>query len=394
MKQLFPFSVNDPLPAIKNSTEITRYGFKDNGRDILDLGLGSSGCFLLGFDRTDLIDAVTDELKKYPFCQGDFVTANNLTTLLSQKLYSLSKGYYPIYSLSGSDAIESAIKLVHMFHQGTKKKIIGFQNSYHGSTYMSSSVSGSEYITSVFGQHSDCQIIAYNQLDLIDHNTAAVIIETCSWQGGLLDLGQDYFQNLRKICDKNNALLIIDDIAFCGGKTGTLFGFEQYSVQPDIFCIGKGITGGYFPLSATLCNQRVADVIKPQMLMHGFSYSFPMAGIISVLKYLDILEKENILSNHNSIISTAQILFDDLKNQKLIKDYRNFGVCFNLVLNMEISNYLEKESLFYKNGMHMGIWNSNRNGVLVMIPITAKTDYFDSLKNKLISVLNETNSNR
>jgi predicted lipoprotein len=87
-------------------------------------------------------------------------------------------------------------------------------------------------------------------------------------------------------------------------------------------------------------------------------------------------------------------LFDDLKNQKLIKDYRNFGVCFNLVLNMEISNYLEKESLFYKNGMHMGIWNSNRNGVLVMIPITAKTDYFDSLKNKLISVLNETNSNR
>jgi adenosylmethionine-8-amino-7-oxononanoate aminotransferase len=392
MKQLFPFSINDPLPTVKKSTEITKYGFKDDERDILDLGLGSSGCFLLGFKRTDLIDSVTDELKKYPFCQGDFVTANYLTTLLSQKLYNLSNGYYPMYSLSGSDAIEGAIKLVHMFHQGKKKKIIGFQHSYHGSTYMSSSVSGSEYITNIFGRHNDCQIISYDQLDQIDSDTAAVIIETCSWQGGLIDLGQEYFQNLRDICNKNNVLLVIDDIAFCGGKTGTLFGFEMYGVQPDIFCIGKGITGGYFPLSATLCNQRVADVVKPQMLMHGFSYSFPMAGIISVLKYLDIIEKENILSMHDTIISTARSLFDDLKNQKLIKDYRNFGVCFNLILKTEISNYLEKESIFYKHGMHMGIWNSSRNGVLVMIPITAEFDYFDSLKNKLVSVLSETNS--
>ena len=313
MKQLFPFSVNDPLPSVKNSTEITKYGFKDNGRDILDLGLGSSGCFLLGFDRTDLIDAVTEELKKFPFCQGDFVTANKLTTLLSQKLYDLSKGYYSIYSLSGSDAIESAVKMVHMFHQGSKKKIIGFQNSYHGSTYMSSSMSGSTYITDYFGRHPDCEIINYDQLDKIDSETAAVVIETCSWQGGLIDLGKEYFQNLREICNNNNTLLIIDDIAFCGGKTGTFFGFEKYDIKPDIFCIGKGITGGYFPLSVALCSQHVADVIKPQMLMHGFSYSFPMAGIISVLKYLEILDNEKILSRHNLIVSDAKILFDDLK---------------------------------------------------------------------------------
>lgn len=393
MKQLFPFSINDPLPTVKNSTEITKYGFKDNGKDIIDLGLGSSGCFLLGFDRTDLIDAVTEELKKFPFCQSDFVTANNLTTALSQKLFDLSNGYYPIYSLSGSDAVEGAIKLVQTYHKGAKKKIIGFKDSYHGSTFMSSSVSGSDYLTNFFGKHPDCEIINYNELDKIDKDTAAVIIETCSWQGGLVDLGKEYFKKLRSICDKNNALLIIDDIAFCGGKTGTIFGFEKYEVEPDIFCIGKGITGGYFPLSATLCSQKVANTIKPQTLLHGFSYSFPMAGIISVLKYLEILEKEKVLSNYQSLISTAKNLFNSLKNKNLIKDYRNFGVCFFLLLSKEIADYLEKESLFYKHGMHMGLWNNDKEGVLIMIPLNAGQDYFNSLEKKLISALHETNGN-
>lgn len=394
MKQLFPFSINDPLPNVKHSTEITRYGFKDNGKDVIDLGLGSSGCFLLGFDRTDLIDAVTEELKRYPFCQSDFVTTNDTIIKLSQKLFELSKGYYPMYSLSGSDAVEGAIKLVYMYFKGTKKKIIGFKNSYHGSTYMSASVSGSDYLTNFFGKNNNCHVIDYQELDKIDQDTAAVIIETCSWQGGLVDLGAEYFQKLRSICDKNNTLLIIDDIAFCGGKTGTIFGFEKYNVKPDIFCIGKGITGGYFPLSATLCNQRVADIVRPQTLLHGFSYSFPMAGIISVLKYLEILEKENILSQYQKLINSATALFDRLQSKNLIKEYRNFGVCFFLSLTKEIPDYLEKESMLYQHGMHMGLWNNDKEGILIMLPLNAGVAYFDSLETRLISALDKTNSNR
>ena len=84
---------------------------------------------------------------------------------LSQKLYDLSGGYEVIYSMSGSDAIEGAIKLAKMC-EPNRKTILGFRNSYHGSTYMSASVSGSTYLTDTFGKHEDCKILS--DLDDID----------------------------------------------------------------------------------------------------------------------------------------------------------------------------------------------------------------------------------
>ena len=122
--QIFPFAVNDPINFVKHIDEITDYGYIENGQDILDLSLGSCGCFPLGFKRTDIIEKVTDQLKKHPFCQADFVTTNDIVNELSTKLYHLSNGYNSIYSLSGSDSIEGAIKLVQMYHNGTNKNKI------------------------------------------------------------------------------------------------------------------------------------------------------------------------------------------------------------------------------------------------------------------------------
>lgn len=384
MKQLFPFSINDPLPPVKTIKEVTHYGFINaDNEDIIDLGLGSSGCFPLGFKRTDLLDNVTAKMKQYPFCQSDFVTANQVTAELSEKLYTLSGGYYPLYSLSGSDAVEGAIKLAQMYNPA-RKTILGFTDSYHGSTFMSASVSGSTYLTDTFGRHPDCKTI--DALTEINEDTLAVIIETCSWQAGLEDRGQQFWNELRNRCTYYGALLIVDDIAFCAGKTGTLFGFQVYNIKPDIFCVGKGITGGYFPLSATLCNQRVADVVKPQTLLHGFSYSFPMAGIISVLEYLRILENEHILNFHTKVKAQAEALFGMLRSKGLIKDYKSFGVCYKLDLHKEIPDYLEKERLFYKHGLHMGLWNNDQTGVLIMLPLTATEDYFNNLETKLLAV--------
>lgn len=386
MKQLFPFSVNDPLPTVKRIKETTAYGFIDyTGKDIIDLGLGSSGCFPLGFKRIDLVESVTEKLKEFPFCQSDFVTANTATIELSDTLYQLSNGYYPVYSLSGSDAIEGAVKLVQLFWKGKRSKILCFADSYHGSTFMSASVSGSDYLTNIYGRHPDCYTIS--DLAEITQEVAAVIIETCSWQAGLVDRGQSFFTELRHVCDKTGALLIIDDIAFCGGKTGTIFGFQIHDAKPDIFCIGKGITGGYFPLSATLCNQKVADLVKPQTLLHGFSYSFPMAGILSVLEYLQILKKECILTQVNDTIIKANTLFDSLLAAGMIKEYKSFGVCYKVDLINEIYDYLEKDKIFYEHGLHIGLWNNDASGVLIMLPLNATDDYFLKLKEKLTSVI-------
>lgn len=392
MNQLFPFSVNDPIPFVKQIKEITSYGFiNERNEDIVDLGLGSSGCFPLGFDRPDIIDNVSKELKKYPFCQSDFATTNPAVNELSEKLYTLSQGYDVIYSMSGSDAIEAAVKLSKMYNPN-RKTILGFPNSYHGSTYMSASVSGSTYLTDTFGKHQDCKII--ETLDDITTDTLAVIIETCSWQNGLIPNTLEFWQELRNRCDQTDTLLIIDDIAFCNGKTGKYFGWQVTGITPDIFCIGKGITGGFHPLSATLMNSKVSARIKPQVLLHGFAYSFPMAGIISALEFLKIIKQENILEKHQSIVDRMRTVCDQLKDQAVIKDYRNFGVCFNLILTRPFVDLWDKDQMFYQHGLHMGVWNNYKEGILIMLPLNATEDYFISLEKRLracLTSINKTN---
>jgi adenosylmethionine-8-amino-7-oxononanoate aminotransferase len=387
--QIFPFAVNDPINFVKHIDEITDYGYIENGQDILDLSLGSCGCFPLGFKRTDLIEKVTAQLKIHPFCQADFVTTNDIVNELSTKLYHLSNGYNSIYSLSGSDSIEGAIKLVQMYHKGTNKnKIIGFNKSYHGSTYMSTSVSGSTYMTDYYGKHPNCVSIDYEEIDnTIDDTTSAVFIETVSWGNELKVTDSNYFKHVQNLCNKYGALLVVDDIAFCGGKTGTLFGFEKHGIKPDIFCLGKGITGGYFPLAITMCSKTVADKVKPQFLFHGFSYSFPMPGILSVLEYLKILENEKILDRHGEIINKADMLMNRLLQSNLISDYKSFGVCYNITPSMSMQDTEHRDKFFYKNGLHMGLWNSDSSRILIMMPIIADDNYFDILEFKLTQAL-------
>lgn len=383
-KHLYPFSRNINVAA-KTIKSFTDYGFIDeNDREIIDLGLGSSGCFPLGFKRTDIIDHVNAQLKLMPFCQSDFNTTNDSVEELSNRLYELSGGYDTIYSMSGSDSIEGAIKLAKLYNPN-RKTIIGFANSYHGSTYMSASVSGSTYLTDTFGKHPDTKI--FERLDEIDNTVLAVIIETCSWQNGLVEFNQ--WEELRAKCDEHDVLLIIDDIAFCNGKTGSFFGWQSLSIKPDIFCIGKGITAGYFPLSCTLMNQKVSEIVRPKVLLHGFAYSFPMSGIHSALKYIDVLVEEHILDNHQNVVRMGKNLCEQLIDNNLIKGYRNFGVCFNLLLKEPMQNISDKDELFYKNRLHIGVWNNYKDGILVMLPLNATEEYFDSLYSRLADTFSQ-----
>lgn len=378
MKQLFPFSKNNDI-ATKHIDSVIEYGFvNEAGAEILDLGLGSSGCFPLGFNRTDIIQSVCDKMKELPFNQSDFATTNKYVNQLSDKLSELSGGYNILYSLSGSDSVEGAIKIAQIYNPN-RKTIIGMPNSYHGSTYMSASVSGSTYLTDTFGKHEDCKV--YTDLSDIDSSVLAVIIETCSWQNGLIEY--PHWKELRERCTMFGVLLIVDDIAFCNGKTGTFFGWQKLDIKPDIFCVGKGITGGYFPLSACMLTDEVANVVRPQVLLHGFSYSFSMSGIFSALEFIRIVEEDQLLEKHQLIVDNGIDVANRLVDEGLIKGYRNFGVCFSLLLNDAIPDLWDKEALFYKHGLHMGVWNSYKDGILVMLPLNASASYFDTLYKKL-----------
>jgi adenosylmethionine-8-amino-7-oxononanoate aminotransferase len=387
-KLIFPYAINNSQP-VRNITEYTEFGFIENKNKLLDLSLGNCGCFPLGFKRQDIIDRVAEQMKDISFCSGEFYTTNSAVLELSERLYKMSGGYRSVFALSGSDAIEGAIRLAQLYNG--RNKFLGFKKSYHGSTYMSSSVSDATYMTNAFGKDPRCVLSDYN-LDLITDDLCAVVIETASWQNGLYNPGKEFWDSLRKKCTDKNIVLIVDDIAMCGGKTGTFFGWTGI-VEPDIFTMGKALTSGYFPLSATLVNEKVFNVVKELVFCHGFSYSFSLSGIYSTLAYLDVLEKEKIFDNYPKLLKCATEIFTRFKDEyKLITSYNNHGLVFNLTLLTDKPVDASFESFLYKHGISAGMWNEGGSGLLIVIPLTASSMWFEELEHRLIQALRDYRS--
>ena len=393
-KIIFPFAVNNDRSKIIKFTSVNKWGYNLHDKDYIDLSLGSCGCFPLGFHRYDFADTVTDRLKEFPHLSGEFLTTNEFVIELAERLYELSEGYRSIFTTSGSDAVETAIKVARQLQGKDKKILLGFENSYHGSTYLSQSIGGVQNMHQIYGRDENCYSLPWdlNEAETVIKNLlplgiCCVIVETCSWYNGLYPCSDDWWLELRKLCTKYDIILIVDDIAFCGGKTGSFFGFNRIA-EPDIVCIGKALTGGYYPLAGCLIRDTVYDVLKKDTFLHGFSYSFSMSGIVSALHYLDVIEKEKTLNDYDAIRIRAEQLFDKMQKFQCVSEIRNFGLTWCLdISSTSIDNNLDLFNLFMDNGLYLGLWNSHNN-LLIALPNILDEEYFLKLESRLSSALN------
>jgi len=302
----------------------------------------------LGFQRHDIIDYVASTLKQIAFDSPDGHMSSTVRQQLSDKLYQLTPGYYSVFGLSGSDAIECAIYTSGLYHSNVQKKIIlSLETCFHGSTDLCASISGiveyqgtfkySKKIPNVdyerFGKQAERMFLHEfkNTIDsIVANNVSCFVIESSSWSGGLYTYSKQFWQGVQDTCRQNNILLIIDDIAMCGGKTGQFFGIDFDLVKPDIICASKALTGGYFPLSVSLLSKRVYDQIKTQRFEFGLTYSACISGMASALKYIDILEQEHILEQVPASIVAYRAMFDQFQKLGVIKYYRSYGTMFSI----------------------------------------------------------------
>lgn len=399
-KILFPFTENNNNSAYNTITRYTKFGYVKDGKDFLDTSLGSCGSFMLGFDRTDIVDYVNAQAKEIPFVSGEYLSTTGAVLELSQTLYELTGGYYSFFSLSGSDAVEGAVKLASLYHQAqgntTKTKIIGITESYHGSTYLSSSISGGSFMTRTLGRSDLCESVYRDdngdvllnnikeKIYALDaSNISCLVIESCSWLGGVTPYDNKFWKALKFLCNEKNILLIIDDIAMCGGKLGKLKGFD---IDPDIFVMGKSLSGGYFPLSACLMTEKVFDTVKNDFWSHGFTYSFSLTGVYSTLKYLDIVEKEKVFDNYTHLKPTSDAVFDSLVEDGVIESYTSYGLYYNLQF-FPVGDVAAAQERFFANGLNVGIQNYEWKGLRVIIPLTADDEYFAQLNARLRNAL-------
>tara|TARA_B100000035_G_scaffold276862_1_gene254802 strand:- start:410 stop:1573 length:1164 start_codon:yes stop_codon:yes gene_type:complete len=302
----------------------------------------------LGHAHPKLIKSLNSQSKKIWHVSNAFTIPEG--EKLAKKIVKKTFADYVMFQNSGAEATEAAIKVArrYFFSLGkpNKNRILCIKNSFHGRTIAAIYASGSKKMTEGFGP----KVNGFDHFNFGDHkslkklitkNTAAVMVETIMGEGGIKVIPDWCLKGLRKLCNKKNVLLILDEVQ-CGiGRSGDFFAFEKSKIKPDIVPIAKGIGGG-FPIGAVLMNKKVASAMTPGT--HGSTFGGnPLAMQIGNTVF-DIISKKSFLNN---VKKNSKYFFNELnKIQKrypnIIKEVRGRGFLIGLQLFKNQTNFIQK----------------------------------------------------
>lgn len=316
------------------------YIYDTSGKKYLDFVAGVSACSV-GHSNNKIINAIKKQSEKYlhVMVYGEFITEPTLklAKLLAKNLPKDLNSTY--FTNSGTEALEGAIKLARRYTG--RRKIIGAKNAYHGSTMGALTLMGLEERKRPFEPLiPDVSFIEFNNFDdlsKIDNNTSCVILETIQGSAGFIVPKYDYLHNVKKRCKEVGALLILDEIQTGIGRTGKLFGFENYNCIPDIIVYGKGLGGGV-PIGAFTSSKDKMDVLHINPIL-GHITTFGGNPLISAaaLATLKIILNTKIMKN---VVTNEKYVRSKLVHEK-IKEIRGVGLMLCLIMkDEEITNKL------------------------------------------------------
>ncbi len=284
-----------------------------NGKEYIDLG---SGIAVTSFGIADdvWVDAVVKQLNSVQHVSNYYYTQPQaeLAQLLCEKT-GMKKVFF---GNSGAEANECAIKVARKYGNSVmgfeNPVIITLKNSFHGRTVTTLTATGQDVFHKDFGPFTPGFVYAQANdkdelVNLVESNDCcAVMMELIQGEGGVMALDSDYVQFVREICDKNNMLLIIDEVQTGNGRTGELFAFINYGVRPDVFTTAKGLGGG-LPIGACVMSEKVQDILKAGD--HGSTFGgnpVCAAGALSIMQRLDKELLESVKSKSEYIISQLE----------------------------------------------------------------------------------------
>lgn len=296
-----------------------------DGNEYFDLIAGISVCNI-GHRHPKVIKAIKEQLDKYlhVLVYGEMIETPQVQYaryLVEHLPPSLNSVYF---TNSGTEATEGALKLAKRVTGRTQ--IIAFKKSYHGSTHGALSVMGDEYWRNAFRPLlPDVLHLDYNSfeaLQSISSKTACVIAETVQGESGVIAPFSAWMTELRKKCSETGTLLILDEIQTGFGRTGTLWGFEQAGIVPDIVLLGKALGGG-MPLGAFIADKKIMHqlAIDP-VLGHITTFGGHPVSCAAGLAAMKVLLKEKLI---NKVHNKEQEFRQSLKHQK-IKELRSTGL--------------------------------------------------------------------
>ena len=311
-----------------------------NGKRYLDFVAGVSACSV-GHCNDEVIEAIEKQSRLYMHVMvyGEFITEPtlNLAKLLSENLPDNLNCTY--FTNSGTEALEGAMKLARRFTG--RKKIIAAKNAYHGSTMGALTLMGLEDRKKPFEPLiPEVEFINYNSvkdIEKIDNKTSCVIIEVIQGSAGFILPEKDYLKKLKEKCNTVGALLILDEIQTGIGRTGKLFGFENFDCIPDVIVYGKGLGGG-IPIGAFTSSKKIMDSLhKNPILGHITTFGGNPVITAAALQTLKIVLGSKLMTN---TLKYEKFIRSKLKHD-LIKEIRGLGLMLCLIMkNSEIADKL------------------------------------------------------
>ncbi|WP_235365226.1 bifunctional acetylornithine/succinyldiaminopimelate transaminase [Proteus terrae] len=301
------------------------------GKSYIDFA-GGIAVLALGHAHPALNQALKEQSEQLWHVSNIFT--NEPALRLAQKLIDNTFAERVFFANSGAEANEAAFKLARHYaitrHSPYKTKIIAFHNAFHGRTLFTVSVGGQPKYADGFGpKPADIVHVPFNDLDAVkavmDDHTCAVVLEPVQGEGGVTAATPEFMRGLRRLCDKHQALLVLDEVQTGMGRTGKLFAYMNYDVTPDIITTAKALGSG-FPLSAMLTTYEIASAMG--VGTHGTTYGGnPLAcavgnvafDLINTPEVLEGVEKRYqwIVDELAAINQTYQV-FSQIRGQGLL----------------------------------------------------------------------------
>lgn len=364
------------------------YLYTRDGRKIMDFH--GNSVHQLGYNHPYLISALEKQLRQLSFSPRRFT--NETAIALAQKLSTLNGGNKKVlFTPSGSSSIGLALKMVRFAKK--KFKTISLWDSFHGANLDAISVGGESHFRTGIGpllpgaEHmmpynsyrcpfGDCRLCNLKCLDYLEYicrcegDIGAILMEPIRCTDVQIP-PKEYYQRIREICDRYDITLIFDEIPTAFGRTGTMFAYQNYEIEPDILVVGKGLGGALYPISAVIAKESF-DVCGEISLGHYTHEKSPLGAAVG-LALLTYIEKENLLDKAKEI---GRIMFRRSKQMEerfsCIGDVRNIGALLAIEMvkekeSKEKDNSLAEKILYrcLKQGLSFKVSQGN---VLTLAP--------------------------
>ncbi len=381
------------------------YLYLKNGQILID-GIASWWTQIHGYSHPIIQKAMIEQLKKFPHIMlGGLVHQPVLK--LAKRLSNITPGQlnHVFFSESGSISVEVAMKMAlqYWINQGIKEKnhFVSFKGGYHGDSFATMSVCDPEEgMHTLFADilrkeficdlpKTDLQKQVFSEYILKHkHRIAAMLIEPLvQGAGGMRFHSPETLAFIAKQCQKNNILLILDEIMTGFGRTGSLFACEQANICPDIMTLSKALTGGFTPLAATIASQHIYQAFLSedlnQAFMHGPTYSGYALGCCAANASLDLFEQENRLNQVKQIEIQLKAELNPLQSIHSVKEVRVKGAIG--VVECERLGDLDKIRAQF---IEKGVWIRPLGNVIYLMPaFTIKSEDLTKLTQAICDIV-------